>query len=69
MIILLELANGLRVDNYTIVLMETFEKGGGVSSENTWDCSQTLFFQGVDRVNIFESCKTCLTMWITVNSL
>ncbi len=53
MILLLELINGLRVDNYTIVLMETLEKGGGVSNENTWDCSQTLFFRGVDRVNIF----------------
>jgi hypothetical protein len=53
MILLLELTSGLKVDNYTIVLMETLEEGGGVSSENTWDCSQTLFFQGVDRVNIF----------------
>jgi hypothetical protein len=29
--------------------MQTLDKGGGVSSENTWDCSQTLFFLRVNR--------------------
>jgi len=53
MILLSKVTNGLKVDNYTIVLMETLKKAGGVSSENTWDCSQTLFFQGVDSVSIF----------------
>jgi hypothetical protein len=53
MILLSKLTNGLRVDNYTIVLMETLEKGGRVNGENTWDCSQILFFRRVDRVSIF----------------